>query len=305
MRLSDQIKLRHLEVFLEAARLKSVSRAAEALSLTQPAVSRTLRELETATGRTLFERDGRGIRLSPFGEMLLPHAGAAMAATRAGLDTLVGLGAASGAPLRLGALPTVSSTLIPSAVAAFRSTGVPSRLWITTGENRVLLDQLRRGDLDLMVGRLPAPELMLGLSFEPLFKDRVTLVVAAEHPLLDGALTAERLGGYPMLLPGPDSIIRPYAERLFMEHGLPLPGDAIETVSDSFGRAFTRDHGAVWVISRGVVAPELARGLLVELPLDTTTTLGSVGIMRQADAAPHMCAERFARALRGAVASAV
>jgi LysR family pca operon transcriptional activator len=305
MRLSDQIKLRHLEVFLETARLKSVSRAAEALSLTQPAVSRTLRELETTTGKTLFERDGRGIRLSPFGEMLLPHAGAAITATRAGLDTLAGVGAASGAPLRLGALPTVSSTLIPSAVAAFRSTGVPGRLWITTGENRVLLDQLRRGDLDLMVGRLPAPELMLGLSFEPLFKDRVTLVVAEGHPLLAGALTADRFGGFPMLLPGPDSIIRPYAEQLFMEQGLPLPHDAIETVSDSFGRAFTRDHGAVWVISRGVVASELARGVLVELPLDTTTTLGSVGIMRQAEAAPHPSAERFARALRGAVKAAV
>lgn len=300
MRISDQIKLRHLEVFLETARQKSVSRAAEALALTQPAVSRTLRELEAATGKTLFERDGRGIRLSAYGEMLVPHAGSAIAATQAGLDELSALGDTAGAPLRIGALPTVSSTLIPEAVAMFRQSGIPSRLWITTGENRVLLDQLRRGELDLMVGRLPAPELMLGLRFEPLFKDRIILVVAAGHPLLTGPLVSERMARYPMLLPGPDSIIRPFAERLFVEHGLPLPTDAIETVSDSFGRAFTRNHAAVWVISRGVVMPELTSGRFAELAMDTSTTLGSVGIATQADAARHPARERFAAALRSA-----
>jgi LysR family pca operon transcriptional activator len=270
MKLSDRLKLRHLEVFVEVARLRSVGRAAAALALTQPAVSRTLRELEAVVQKPLLERAGRGIRLTPFGEMLLPHAGAALAAARAGVETLSGLAQPDAPPVRLGALPTVSTTLIPEAVARFRAAGVLARLAVTTGENRVLFADLRDGALDLVVGRLPAPELMLGLTFEPLFRDRVTLVVAAGHPLAGAAtLRPEDVLDYPMLMPGPGSIIRPFAERLFIEQGLPVPRDAIETVSDSFGRAFTAQHRAIWVISRGTGRPcsmnsRSAKGRMIE-----------------------------------------
>ncbi len=302
MKLSDRLKLRHLEVFVEVARLRSVGRAAAALSLTQPAVSRTLRELEAVVQKPLLERAGRGIRLTPFGEMLLPHAGAALAAARAGVETLSGLAQPDAPPVRLGALPTVSTTLIPEAVARFRAAGVLARLAVTTGENRVLFADLRDGALDLVVGRLPAPELMLGLTFEPLFRDRVTLVVAAGHPLAGAAtLRPEDVLDYPMLMPGPGSIIRPFAERLFIEQGLPVPRDAIETVSDSFGRAFTAQHRAIWVISRGVVADRLADGSFRELPVDTATTLGSVGIATRAETTPPPAVQAFAEAVRAAV----
>jgi LysR family pca operon transcriptional activator len=75
MDISRRIKIRHLEAFVEVARQKSVGRAAITLSLTQPAVTRTIRELEQIVGTPLIERDGRGIRLSHQGEVFLSHAG--------------------------------------------------------------------------------------------------------------------------------------------------------------------------------------------------------------------------------------
>ena len=279
LKVSDRLKLRHLEVFVEVARQKSVGRAGERLALTQPAVSRTLRELEQVLGKPLLEREGRGIRLSPFGEMFLGHAGASLAAARNGLEALTRIDRAERPLVRIGALPTVSGSVLPGAVARFRAAGRVGRLRISTGENEQLLDRLRAGNLDLVVGRLPPPERMVALSFEPLYREEVVVVVAAGHPLANRArITAEDIGAHPMLMPGPGSIIRPFAERLFVEHGLPIPPDAVETVSAGIGRGMTRDHGALWVISRGVVEDDLATGRLVALPIDTRSTWGAVGL---------------------------
>ena len=86
----SRLRLRHLEVFVETARLGSVSRAAEWLNLTQPAVSRTLRELEATCGAPLVERFGRGVRLTAGGEVFLRHAIAGLDAMRGGVAAVAG-----------------------------------------------------------------------------------------------------------------------------------------------------------------------------------------------------------------------
>lgn len=285
MDISRRIKIRHLEAFVEVARQKSVGRAAITLSLTQPAVTRTIRELEEIVGAALVERDGRGIKLSHQGEVFLSHAGSGLAAVRGGISALANVTNASGPPVRIGALPTVSATVMPGAVADFLASGLKSPLRVITGENRVLLDQLRKGDLDLVMGRMPAPEMMESLRFEPLYRDRVIFVVSERHPLAgQRQVGADILSRYPVLVPPEGSIIHPYVEQVMLEQGMARPVQAVETVSDSFGRAFLRSSDAIWIISRGVVAAEIASGEFVELPIDTGSTLGAVGLIsREAD----------------------
>lgn len=269
---------------MEVARLGSVSRAAESLHLTQPAVTRTIRELEAVCGRRLVARDGRGIKLTAHGDVFLRHAATSLAAARNGIAALDSLDLADAPELRIGALPTVSATLMPQAVARYLATGTRNRLVVVTGENRVLLDHLRRGELDLVMGRLAAPERMEGLEFEPLYRDHVVMVVDATHPLSGRSqVTGDDLAPYPLMMPTKGSIIRPFVDRLFIEQGFAEPPMTLETVSDSFGRAFVSRHDAVWVISRGVVASEIASGAFVVLPVDTASTLGSVGLHRRAD----------------------
>lgn len=299
MDVSRRIKIRHLEAFVEVARQKSVGRAAITLSLTQPAVTRTIRELEEIVGAALIEREGRGIRLSHQGEVFLSHAGSGLAAVRGGIAALANVATASGPPVRMGALPTVSATVMPGAVVEFLASGVKSPLRVITGENRVLLDQLRKGDLDLVMGRMPAPDMMTGLRFEPLYRDRVVFVVSRRHPLSgQRQVAADILARYPVLTPPPGSIIYPYVERVMLEQGMASPAQAIETVSDSFGRAFLRTSDAIWIISRGVVSAEIDAGEFVELPIDTGSTLGAVGLISREGARPHDAAVFFADILR-------
>lgn len=297
-----RIKLRHLETFVEVARQKSVGRAAAALNLTQPSVTRTIRELEGICGVALIEKDGRGIRLSRHGELFVRHAGSGLAAVRTGLNTLSETGLDGGPPVRIGALPTVSATVLPDAVARYGRSDLRARLRIVTGDNHVLLDHLREGELDLVAGRLPAPENMRGLVFEPLYRDRVVFVIDADHPLAgQGRIPIEALDAYPVLLPPVGSIIRPFVDRLFLEHGITEPLQAIETVSDSFGRAFVRAHQGIWIISRGVVSDELANGSFTVLPFDTESSRGAVGLVTRADETLSAAAEAFTGFLHATV----
>ncbi|SFT45825.1 pca operon transcription factor PcaQ [Mesorhizobium sp. YR577] len=284
--IESRVRFRHLQTFLEVARQKSVVKAAGLLNVSQPAVTKTIRELEQALGVAVFERDGRGIKITRSGEIFMQHAGMAITALRQGIDSVSNAGADGGPPIRIGALPTVSAHIMPRAMSLFLKEKTGATIKIVTGENSVLLDQLRLGELDLVVGRLAAPDKMTGFFFEHLYSEQVVFAVRPKHPLLRaGADVFERLSDYPVLMPTRGSIIRPFVERFFITNGIAAIPTEIETVSDSFGRAFVRQSDAVWIISAGVVADDLKTGVLTTLPIDTSETKGPVGLTMRTDTA--------------------
>lgn len=296
-----RVKFRHLQTFVEVSRQKSVMKAAELLHVSQPAVTKTIRELEEVLGVAVFERDGRGIKITRYGEVFLRHAGAALTALRQGLDSVSQERAGDGVPVRVGALPTVSTRIMPHAMTLFLKEDTGARIKIVTGENAVLLEQLRVGDLDLVVGRLAAPEKMTGFSFEHLYSEQVVFAVRAGHPLLSGAhATFARLADFPVLMPTRASIIRPFVERLLITNGIASLPNQIETVSDAFGRAFVRASDAIWIISAGVVASDVDDGTIAILPIDTSETKGPVGLTMRADAAPTVALSILMQTIREA-----
>ena len=297
-----RIRIRHLSAFIEASRRKSVSRAAEALHLTQPAISKTLAELEEIVGARLMNRSRAGFSLTAAGEVFLHYALTSHGALRQGLDALARDRGVPDAELAIGALPSVAARVIPQAVARFRALDRATVPRIVTGPNGYLLDQLRAGAVDLVVGRLGHPEAMKGLSFAQLYSERIALVVRPGHPLLEAPDLA-RLPEFPVLLPDRGAAIRPLAERFLIANGIGDLPDRVETVADGFGRAFTRASDAVWIISRGVVALDLAEGALAELPFAMGDTSGPVGLTLRADGEPSPALRLFSAALREAAAT--
>ena len=300
--IKSRVKIRQLHAFVEVARLRSVKMAAEALNISQPAVTKTIRELEDVLQIPLFERDGRGIRPTTQGEVFLRHAGATLTALRQALDAVSPDFEQAGPPLRVGALPTVSARVMPKAMSRFLAEDTRTPVKIVTGENSVLLEQLKIGELDLVVGRLASAEKMTGLSFEHLYSEQVLFVVRAGHPLLaPGANVFAGLSTFAMLMPTRDSVIRPIVEQFLIANGISLSTRQVETVSDAFGRSFLRATDAVWIISEGVVAGDIADGLLAALPIDTGDTRGPVGLTVRAGAMPSLPMDLLLRAIRSAV----
>lgn len=299
MILDSRIKFRHLQCFLEVSRQGSVNKAAMTLAVSQPAVSKTLRELENTLNVKLFDRIGRGIQLTRFGEVFLRYAGASVTALRQGVESIAQARESGGLTIAVGTLPTVSSSILPRAVKKFRQDATGAVVRVITGENEVLRSLLRVGELDLVVGRLSSPENMTGLAFEHLFSDRIGFFVRPQHPLLSPEpFNLAAIIGYTVLMPTKGAVIRPVVEQFLSANGLPIPPDHLETVSPVFGRSYTRNSDAIWIISSGVVSEDVADGLLFALPVDTSETIGPVGLTTRADTPLSLPALMLMQAIR-------
>lgn len=296
MNMDRRIKFRHLDAFSAIARARSFKVAAEQLNLSQPAISKTLKELEEILGVVVMERSRSGVALTPQGEVFLQFAEQSTAALRHGLRSISANTSTAG-QLKLGALPSVASSLLPAAVSSFAAKSPETRVEVHEGPHHDLTARLRSGGLDLVIGRLGKPDTMVGLSFQQLYSEEV--VVVARHD--SGALAVRdmaELAAFRVLYPPADSAIRPLVARVLIAQGVPLFPNRIETTSPAFGRAVTlSDPDAVWIISRGVVANDIAQRQLVPLDVDLTTTQGAVGIMSRAEEVPSVATRVFARLL--------
>jgi LysR family pca operon transcriptional activator len=294
--IDPRVKLRHIACFLEVARLGSMVRAADALNMSQPAATKTIQELEEILGAQLFDRSRRNLFLTPAGEQFQRYAASSMSALKQGIDSVRLTDRDS--IVRVGALPTVSARILPPAVMRLAETG-QVRTRIVTGPNDYLLSLLRAGEVDLVIGRMAEPGDIAGLSFEHLYSEQVVFVVRKDHPLLGlkhFALSA--VEPYQILMPPPGAVIRPAVERLLTAHGVSNLRDDIETVSNAFGRRYALMTDAVWIISQGVVADDVAEGRMVTLPVDTSETTGPVGLTMRSGETIGYDAERLLAAIR-------
>lgn len=281
----DRIKQRHLRCLVEVVRLGRLAAAAEAMSVTPSAASKTLRELEEIVGVKLVERSRRGLAPTAAGDILYRHASASLTALQRGVE-LVALGHGAAQPrILVGVLPNFAVQVMPEAIRRFKQTMPQVPVRVMTGTNQSLLNQLRAGELDFVLGRLAAPDEMMALYFERLYLERFAIVCRPDHPLLaPGVLEAGNATDFPVILPPYGTVIRPEIDRFLIGRGLTSFSDVIETMVPEFARKYVLLGDALWVVPQGVVADDLGSGLLSELPIDMSTTGGPVGISTRAEA---------------------
>lgn len=296
-----RLKFRHIRCFVEINRQQSMKKAAEKLFLTQPAISKTLKELETIIGTALLTRSRAGIALTKQGEVFLHFAEMSVASIQQGLDGVERVGREGRARLNVGALPSVAASLMPGVASEFSELGPDITLNISDGFHAHLIDQLKLGHLDLVLGRMGPSEIMQGISFTQLYDETVEFVVRPDHPFLKNP-NLDEVGNWPLLYPAEHSVIRPIIERFLIANGVGELPNRIETVSGAFGRVYTRRSDAIWIISAGVVANELAEGRLVRLPFDMSTTKGPVGLMARPDDDPSPQERIFRLAVQNTIA---
>lgn len=299
--LDRRVKFRHVQAFVEITRLGSMKRAAEALFLTQPAISKTLKELEEIVGAPLLTRSRAGVDLTPQGKVFLHFAEMSVAALRQGFEGVAQLERQGKTFLSIGLLPSVAARLMPEVVQALEVTSPDISLRILDGPHAFLTQKLRAGDLDLVIGRMGAPDTMTGLSFMQLYHEHVVFVVRPGHPILQAPRLLD-VPKWPVVYPPEGSAIYPLVEQFFIANGIGEINRRLETVSGAFGRVYTNRSDAIWIISAGVVANDLAEGKLVKLPFDTSITKGPVGLMLRPDTEPAMGLGPFRKVLEDVVA---
>ncbi|MBQ5168827.1 LysR substrate-binding domain-containing protein [Klebsiella pneumoniae] len=281
---SQRIRLRHLHTFVAVAQQGTLGRAAETLNLSQPALSKTLNELEQLTGTRLFERGRLGAQLTLVGEQFLTHAVKVLDALNSAGQALNRKEGLNNDIVRIGALPTAALGILPTVIGQFHKQQKDITLHVATMNNTMLLAGLKSGEIDIGIGRMSDPELMSGLHYELLFLESLKLVVRPGHPLLQETVTLSRVMEWPVVVSPKGTVPRQNAEALLQSQGCKMPAGCIETLSASLSRQLTVDFDYVWFVPSGAVKDDLRRGVLTALPIATQGAGEPIGILTRVDA---------------------
>jgi DNA-binding transcriptional LysR family regulator len=199
------LDLKLLTTFREVAHRKSFSGAAEALGYTQPAVSQHVSRLESTLGVRLFERDARGVHLTPPGELLLTRAAALLDQARRAEDDVREAAGAGRPCVRIGAFATLAGGLLPGATRDLRARRPDLKLEVRVFEPEDSIDELLSGRLD--VATLIDSELMPlavrdGVEHVFLCDDPLFVVMGSDHPMAGRpSIGLEELSGEGWLMP--------------------------------------------------------------------------------------------------------
>ncbi|MCK9508223.1 MAG: LysR family transcriptional regulator [Pigmentiphaga sp.] len=272
------LKPKHLQLLVTLDDLRNISQAALYLNITQPAVSLALSELEKGLGLKLFDRNARGVQPNAYGECLIRQARTMLHTLAETRDELRALQSGVSGRTALGAMPAMTTSLVPQALTALKRLSPTTSVRIHDGSMDSLLPELRRGNLDLLVGRLsnrPSAD----FEEEELFGGASQVVVGCHHPLLKAKrIRWPDLADYPWVLPPIGSLPRGPLETTFQEYGLPMPSDSIETLSVPCIAHYLHSTDAI-----GLLSPVAARhynglGVLAVLPLELLGLLRPIGL---------------------------
>ncbi|VVA46781.1 HTH-type transcriptional regulator GbpR [Serratia ficaria] len=279
----QRMRLRHINGFVAVAQERSLSRAADKLNLSQPALSKTLSELEALTGNLLLVRHRQGTQLTEQGEQFLGYATRVLEALAAAGHALERFDEAPARALRIGALPTAALGMLPQAIGQYQQAHPHARIQVITAKNDELLAQLKAGELEVAIGRMAEPAMMSGIAFELLLLESLLLVTRPGHPLLSETVTLERALSYPAILSPKGTVPRHNTENLLSSRGFSLPGQYVETLSASLARQMSLQFDYLWFVPSSAVKDDIAGGQLIPLPLATQGMEEAVGILTRND----------------------
>lgn len=228
--LQHTLSLRHLRVLLALSETGSLVAAAARLGVSQPAVSKALAELETGLGVTLHARRGRNSDAPVAASRLLQLARRLESELQRAGDELRAHSAASSGELRVGATNAALGALLPQAVAAVKAEHPTLTVSVQAHTRPQMLTELRQGQLDLVVSRVPDQGRPTDLKAHALCATRQAVVMSVNHPLVRMRQPSwELLAQQAWVWPLPDTDARAQQDRLWQTRGHALPVNRIET----------------------------------------------------------------------------
>jgi DNA-binding transcriptional LysR family regulator len=278
--LRSNIKLRHLQLLVALDQFRHLGRTAEFMSVSQPAVSKMLAEVESMLALTLFERSARGTAPTASGVSLIRFARSVLADYERTRDEIAAVASGTAGRTRVGSMVVAMPVLLARAVALLKQRSTQATVLVEEGDLTQLLPKLRLGELDVFVGRLEPGYASPDLVTEALYEEPMVAVVAAGHALAGKAKPNwADLAAIPCVLPPPWASLRVKIEQQFFKHGLAPPQDVVETASFLGLTLFLQQRGAAGFLAQSVARHFERQGMLKVLRLKVTIELPPVGLI--------------------------
>jgi DNA-binding transcriptional LysR family regulator len=272
------ITLTQLTAFLAVLRGGSVTAAADELVVTQPSVSSALAALGRELGCELFERSGRGIRVTEAGSAFAPYAADVIGLLETGRQAAREAAAVSARKLQIAAVTTAAESFVPPLMRAFSTQHPEISLTLAVGNRGYVLEGVLNHTFDVAIlGRPPKDDRLVSQS---LADNDIACITAADDPACGRVLTSADLAGRLWLLREPGSGTRILNERFLADRGL-NPATMTLGANGAIKQAARAGLG-VSLVSRATVAAELASGRLGELRLKDGPRRRSWFVLRSA-----------------------
>ena len=294
-----RVSIRQLRLVAAIAEGGSMVRAAEAVGLTQPAVTKAVRDLERDLGVDLFERGNRGVTPTIYGEALVRHAQRVLAQLVHAAEEIDDLAHGAGGRVAIGTLLAASAWLLPRAIARLRAERPRVVIDVVEGTNDRLQPMLLRGDLDMVVGRLSEFRHRAGVHQESIYAEEIAILAGPRHSFArHEQLSLADLQESDWILPPPETTLRRQLEKAFFDAGLDPPHCAVQSVSLLTNRQLLHDSDLIGAWPRGVAADDVAQGRLVSLPVRLNEILWPVGVSTRKHARLSPAADALLSMLR-------
>ncbi len=300
--LARRLKLQQLAIFEKVVETGSIVAASRELHLTQPAVSKSVHELESQFGQALFTRGKRGVKLTEFGMLLQRHAQSLLGDLRFLADDVNAWSNGVSGQVVVGTLISASARLLPRAVVRLHETAPNVIVTVRVGSNDVLFPELARGVVDVVVGLLPnqnTGKLSEGLAHFPLYDETLCAVVARNHPFAsDATIDVQQLEQLAWIVPTPESAAWQSAQSFFESAKLMVPRRLVESVSIMTNLGLLLESSMVALMPRAAAEPFVRSGLLNILPLGVVSSFGRVGYTLCSARTPSAATQRLLQKLQ-------
>lgn len=282
-RLRASLTYAQLQALVAVSESENFTLAARQLGLAQPTVHRAVTQIEQEAARSLFERTAFGIIPTRLCQSLTQAARLAVYELDQADVELADLDGGEAGSIVIGAMPLARSVLLPTALTNFRQSYKEMAVRVVDGPYQTLLHELRRGNLDLLVGALREPAPIGDVRQEALFNDWVALLCRPDHPLATRAvIVVEDLLSYPWVVPQAGTPTRVQFENIFAGAGKTPPRRLIESGSLLLMRGLLLESDHLCCISRIQAKMEFEKGLLCQLQFATGEPARPIGLTSRA-----------------------
>lgn len=296
------VKLESYRVFKEVAEMGNITAAAQALYISQSAVSQSIKQLENDLQTRLFSRNSRGVTLTAEGKMLYEYVRSAMGLLETGEAKLSQTRELQMGQLVIGASDTVTSQFLLPYLDSFHKEHPAIHIQIISGRSHKVLGLLRSGKVDIAFASTPTD--LTSLDTYPCFPTHSIFVAGAEYPCdFDHVYSLEEISAFPLILLERKASSRLYLERFFLQNGLRLNPEI-----ELGARSLLVDLAAIGFGVAGVteefVARELESGRLRKLQTSFQVPPRSVDMCMLRDVPQTAAAERFAAFVKESLSQA-
>jgi LysR family pca operon transcriptional activator len=297
--LDQKLKLPLLRVADAVEAHGSLLKASAVLGLSQPALTRSLQELEEITGVRLFERHARGVRPTEAGRVVVALARRVLAELRRADEELDLVGSPEGGTVAIGVLPVAAVGVLPGALIRLKQRHPAIQVRLQQGRTEELLPLLAAREVEMVVGRLYAPAGQDGFLREALWEEPISVLARADHPILAGAgpVAKEALARYDLVLPTVSQRVGQEIEQLLSLLGLSVSA-SLRSSSYGFIREMLLATDCLSVMPRLMMAGDLLRGALRVVPLPIPAPPRPAGLVLPPERSPSPAAAAFLACLR-------